>query len=311
VQRVLSTATLLGLLVATSAAFAVTERLKLVKSPVYGTFVSKTLSPVCGCARGKATIRFKLRQRDDVTLEIVDARRRVVAVLAADRPEPRGRVRFEWRGRTDAGRRAPDGVYQPQIHLARQRRTILMPNRIVLDTKPPRVLAARVSRPTISPDGDRVGDSVKIEYRLSEPAHVLVYLGEQLVIRGRFQKPRDSVAWYGVLEGRPLQPGAYPLEVGAVDLAGNQTPVAKRVRLTVIVRYLAVAPKRLRVRPGARFAVRVETDAREVEWTFAGRHGVARKRVLKLAAPSKPGTYGLVLSERGHTTRATVVVAGA
>jgi len=40
-QRVLTTVTLLGLLVATAAAFAITEHLKLIKSPVYGTLVSK------------------------------------------------------------------------------------------------------------------------------------------------------------------------------------------------------------------------------------------------------------------------------
>jgi hypothetical protein len=36
-QRLLTTATLVGLLVATAAAFAVTERLKLTKSPIFGT----------------------------------------------------------------------------------------------------------------------------------------------------------------------------------------------------------------------------------------------------------------------------------
>ena len=40
-QRLLTTATLVGLLVATAAAFAITERLKLTKSPIYGTRVSR------------------------------------------------------------------------------------------------------------------------------------------------------------------------------------------------------------------------------------------------------------------------------
>ena len=60
-QRVLSTAALVGLLIATAAAFAITERLKLVKSPIFGTHVSKRISPTCGCARGKAGIRVTLR----------------------------------------------------------------------------------------------------------------------------------------------------------------------------------------------------------------------------------------------------------
>ena len=38
-QRLLTTVTLVGLLVATAAAFAITERLKLTKSAVYGTII--------------------------------------------------------------------------------------------------------------------------------------------------------------------------------------------------------------------------------------------------------------------------------
>ena len=300
----------MGLLIATAAAFAVTERLKLVKSPVYGTFVSKTLSPVCSCARGKATVAFKLRRADDLTLQIVDAHRHVVATLASGRREPKGHVSFVWDGRTDEGTRAPDGIYQPQIHLGRQHRTILMPNRISLDTKPPAVVSVTLSRPSVSPDGDHVGDSVKIGYKLSEQAHVLVYLGDHLLIRGRFRKPTDSVTWYGVVGGVPLKAGSYTLAVGAVDLAGNQTPVAKRKQVQVDVRYIAVAPSRVRTRPGATFVVHVATDSPRYTWTLGHRHGKSGKAALKLAAPAGAGSYALVLTERGHTARATVVVSG-
>ncbi len=310
-QRVLSTAILLGLLIATSAAFAVTERLKLVKSPVYGVYVSKTLSPVCGCARGKAEIAFKLRRADEVTLQIVDARRQVVATLASAQPEPRGRSVFAWRGLTDEGTRAPDGVYHPQIHLVHQHRTILMPSRIVLDTKPPHVVFARLSRPTISPDGDHVDDSVKILYRVSEPAKVLVYLGGQLLIRGRFHRPQDSVTWYGLVAHKPLKPGTYTLDVGAVDLAGNVTPKARRRPLAIAVRYIALTPRRVRVHPGASFTVHVATDAPTYSWTLNGRRGMSAKHALRLKAPQKAGTYALVAEENGHTARTAVTVSGA
>jgi hypothetical protein len=310
-QRVLSTAVLLGLLVFTSAAFAITERLKLVKSPVYGTFVSKTVSPTCGCARGKATIAFKLRRPDDVTLQILDARRHAVATLVAGQPEQRGRVAFTWRGLTDEGTRAADGAYQPQIHLGRQHRTILMPNRILLDTKPPEVLSATMSRQTISPDGNHAGDSTKLRYRLSEPAHLLVYLGGRRIVYSHFRKPKDSVFWFGRVAGEPLRAGTYTLEVGAVDAAGNATPRADRKPVVVTVRYIALAPSHLHVRKGARFTVRVVTDARTYRWTFGSRHGTSGKPVLKLTAPRNPGTYALVAEESGRTARATVSVGGA
>lgn len=59
-RRLLPPAVLVGLVIATAAAFAITERLKLEQSPVYGTQISRYI---------------KLRQRDVVTLTIRDARR--------------------------------------------------------------------------------------------------------------------------------------------------------------------------------------------------------------------------------------------
>ncbi len=307
-QRVLSTAVLLGLLIATSAAFAITERLKLVKSPVFGVDVSKTLSPVCVCDHASATVAFKLRRADDVTLQILDAQRNIVATLVQGKPEPKGLSVFVWRGRTDEGTPAPDGVYRPQIHLGREHRTILMPSPIVLDTKPPRVVSVAASRPTVSPDGDHVGDSVKLRYRLSEPARVLVYLGGRRVIESRFHRPQDSVTWYGLLDGRPLRPGTYTLEVGAVDLAGNVTPAARRKPVAIAVRYIAVAPALRHARPGSTFTFAIATDAPRYTWTFAGRHGKSGKPVLALRAPRTAGRYALVVAEKGHTARATVIV---
>ena len=65
-----------------------------------------------------------------------------------------------------------------QIHLAKAHRTILLPNTIELDTKMP-VVVPVAARTEFSPDGDHQADTVTIRFTLSEPAHVLVYLGEQ------------------------------------------------------------------------------------------------------------------------------------
>ena len=86
-QRLLPPAVLIGLLVATAAAFAITERLKLEQSPVYGTQISRYLSSTCGCARGRAKILIKLRQREVVTLTIRDARRGLVDTLVTGSAE--------------------------------------------------------------------------------------------------------------------------------------------------------------------------------------------------------------------------------
>jgi hypothetical protein len=308
-QRVLSTATLLGLLFSTAAAFAITEHLKLVKSPVYGTFVSKRLSPTCGCAHGKARISVKLRRADAVTVTILGSGRKLVRTLASRQPEPRGRVVFVWDGTTDLGERAPDGVYQPEVHLANQHRTILLPNRIVVDTHPPLVLAASASRSTISPDGDHIGDSIKIRYRFDEPAHALVYLGSRLIIRSHGSKPSDSVTWYGKVDGAPLPAGTYRLRVGGLDLVGNLTRAPRRRVVGVRVRYIELAHHRIVVgRPRVRVRVGVDTDARRYSWTLGGRRGVSSKRVLLVRAPKRAGRYTLVVTEHGFSDRAALVV---
>ena len=68
-QRVLSIVVLLGLLVASAVAFAITEHLKLIKSPIYATHVTKAFSP----ATGEAEITFSLRRSDSITVTIVSS----------------------------------------------------------------------------------------------------------------------------------------------------------------------------------------------------------------------------------------------
>ena len=307
-QRVLTTATLVGLLIATAAAFAITERLKLVKSPITGTHISKVLSPTCGCARGKATISVRLRHADSVTIEILDSKRNEVRLLVAGEPVPRGRSVFRWDGRTNLGFRAPDGTYRVQIHLDRQHRTILLPNRVLLDTTPPEVLDARPNVSQISPDGDGIADAASIHYRLSKRAHALVYLGGRRVIRSRSSKPDASVVWTGRTNGEPLPPGTYTLTVGAVDLAGNVTPVDRRVRVRIEIRYIELAAKRIVAAPGRLFDVGVSTDAESYAWKLGAHKGSWHGPLLRTRAPSRRGRYTLTVSYLGHRSRAAVIV---
>lgn len=301
--------TLLGLLVATAAAFAITERLKLVKSPIFGTVVSKRISPVCGCSHAKAKISVKLRRSDDLTLRILNQHRDVVRTLVAGVFTPRGRATFWWDGANDLRIRAPDGVYQPEIHLAQQHRTILLPNRIALDTRAPKVREASASRKTISPDGDHRRDSVVIRYKLDSPGHALVYLGSALLIRSRRHTMEGKVTWYGRVDGTPLKPGTYTLSVGAVDLAGNVTPPDERRQVSVRVRYIQLTRDPIvLLRGGVRFGVGVDTDARSYWWKLAGRNGVSSAPVLVLHAPKKPGRYTIAVGEGRYTSHTTLVV---
>ncbi len=74
-------ALVLALLAATAAAFALTESLKLEKSPITGTKVSKTFSPICKCPTRAARIAFRLRTANRLTTVIVDSGGKVVRTL--------------------------------------------------------------------------------------------------------------------------------------------------------------------------------------------------------------------------------------
>jgi hypothetical protein len=307
-QRLLSTATVLGLLIATAAAFAITEKLKLEKSPITGTVVSKAFSPTCiNCASGMAIISVRFRHRDTVTVTVLTGGRKTVRTIVEATPVRRGRNIFRWDGRTDAGTTAPDGPYRVQIHLAKARRTILLPNTIELDTKTPEVFPV-VNRTEFSPDDDHQADSVTIRFTVSEPAHVLVYQGNTLLIRSRSHTVHGAITWYGKTDQHLHPPGTVTLSIGAVDLAGNATPVAQRARVQITIRYITLANRRIAVAAGRRFDIGVSTDAKRYGWLLGGRHGIAHGPVLRLRAPQQPGRYVLVVTEHGHSDRAVVTV---
>jgi hypothetical protein len=306
-QRLLTTATLVGLLIATAAAFAITERLKLTKSAVYGTVVSTRLSPTCGCARGRAKVFFKLRRADDITVAILNAQAQEVSLLAAQ-SYPRGPVALQWTGRDDASRRVPDGSYRVRIHLSGQHQTIDLPNRIQLDTTPPQVLQITENRVVFSPDGDHQADFVRITYTLSKHAHVVLYLGGVRIHRSYRAPVKGNISWSGDGPNGPLEPGTYTLELGAVDLSGNSTPVAQRLRVRLEIRYIRLANTRIVAPAGLPFEIGVSTDARRYTWTLGRRQGTASAPLLRLRAPTTPGRYTLTVSERGHVSRAAVFV---
>jgi hypothetical protein len=308
-QRVLTTATLVGLLVATAAAFAITERLKLVKSPIYGTLITPVFSPVCGCARGKAVIRIKLRHGDHVTVSILDRTLHPLRTLAAGQRVPRGKSVFRWEGLTDFGDRAPEGTYRVQVHLQGQHRTILLPNRIRLDTTPPTIVDAPPNHEQFSPDGDARSDSVSIHYALSEPAYVVAYVKGHRIVRTKSHKATGAFSWYGTIDGAVLPVGTYTIDVGAVDAAGNATPIAERARVRVDLRYITVANRRITgVRRDTKFTIGISTDASSYTWKLGARTGTASGPTLTLRAPQQAGRYTLTVTENGHSNAASVLV---
>ncbi len=295
--------TLLGLLVASAAAFAITEHLKLIKSPVYAPMVTRYISPVCGCLTERATVSLKFRRRTVVTVTIVDARQHTIATLTSQQSVPRGQRTWTWDGRTDGGARVPDGTYRPEVALP-HRTYLLSVDRVTVDTTVPKVLSASVHRTLII--GGKKG--VPIHYVFSQAANALVYLGRQQVVLGHPTRTHDKVRWSGRRAGRILGVGRYVLTVAARDAAGNETPPGDRKRVVVLLRYIEVAQTRIHVGAGKHFSVGIRTAASKYSWRFAGKRGTGHGKVLRLRAPSRHGRFRLVVTEQGHSASAIVSV---
>jgi hypothetical protein len=299
----------LVLLGATAAAFAVTERLKLERSPITGTKVDRVFSPVCECARDVAVISVVLRRRETVTVDVLDADGHSVRRLVRKRREPAGRVSYTWDGRDDAERIVAEGSYRPRFQLERNGRTIVLPNPIRVDTTGPRIRLARVFPRVFSPDGDGRRDRITATYAIDELARAAMLVDGQRRVLSKFRSKEGSLVWFGLVDGRPVRPGTYEIRLRAIDRAGNRSARTRAVE--VEARYVELSRERIEVAAGKRFSVRVLTDARSYRWLFAGEKGSGRRQVLVLRAPETPGTYFLYVSVAGRADRAEVVVSAA
>ena len=295
-----------ALLVATAVAFVYAEKLKLTPSPILGTRVDKVFSPICECDTGTAAISFRLRGRDRLTVDVIDKDGDSVRTLVQDRPTPRGRVSISWDGRDDSATLVPEGSYRPRVHLAAERRTIVLPNPIRVDVTPPRVELVSLSPRVFSPDGDGRAEKVVAHYRVDEKAGALLYVDGEQRVRRRGQQKNGRIEWFGRLDAEPMPPGVYRVSLGARDTAGNLGP--RTPEKAVVIRYVALGRDRIEAVAGTRFAVLVLSDAARVEWRLGKRTGEARPGTLRLRAPLQHGRYTLTVTANGFSDRAAVFV---
>ncbi|MGH3112774.1 MAG: FlgD immunoglobulin-like domain containing protein, partial [Gaiellaceae bacterium] len=307
----------LALLVATTAAFAVTEALKLEPSALSRPRFDRIFSPSCACPQGTARLALRLREADTVDAVVVDAQGDLVRTLASDRRETAGRVVFRWDGEDDAGALVPDGPYRLRVHLADERRTIVIPNVVRIDTDPPRVELVELSPRILSPDGDDRGDRARIQLRLSERARPLVLVDGAPAARARARSAGTAAfAWPGTIQGRPLTAGSYVVTLQARDQAGNLS--APTDGAIVRIRYIELAGGTVRARRGRVLRFRVHTDAATFRWALL-RRGDARRALLSGSASTesitlglprriRAGRYVLRVTATGHADEAKVVV---
>ena len=90
-----------------------------------------------------------------------------------------------------------------------------------------------------------------------------------------------------------LPPGVVTLAVGAVDDAGNATPMSQRARVRVEIRYITLASHRITgVVVGGPFTIGVSTDAARYAWRLGKRKGFASGPLLQLPRPSARAATG-------------------
>ncbi|MGI9112014.1 MAG: FlgD immunoglobulin-like domain containing protein [Gaiellaceae bacterium] len=304
--RLASTVLVVALLAATATAFTLTQGLKLEQSPIFGTDVDKVFSPICGCESDRAKISFRLREADRVDVALIDSDGEIVATPVEGERFDRGRVVVRWDGLGADGQPLPEGEYRPRVRLREERRTTVLPNPIEIDLTAPRIVGTGVMPRIISPDGDRRADRLTVTYLLSEPARALLIVGGTKRVETRFPRERDTLAWFGRVDGRSVRPGAYPLQLRARDPAGNLGDAVQLAPVTV--RYVSLGRERIVATGGTRFAIRVSSDARRIRWTLGRRSGFARPGTLRLRVPRQKGRYTLRVSANGHSASAAVFV---
>lgn len=300
--RILPTVVVLALLGCTAAAFAVTEGLKLERSPISRTNVDKVVAPD-SASHASASIQFVLRKRDRVTLEIVNGNGEVVRTIVRSRRERPGALQFTWNGRGDNREVVPDGFYRPRVHLAGERRTILLPNPIRMDATPPLIRLVSVQPRVFAPFGKK-HNSVLILYQTSEPARAQLYVdGQPKTFVHAFVRS-GKIPW-GPKAAQYLRPGPHRIRLRAIDRATNVGPPSRS--LTVVVRGVELRPQSVRVAAGRRFGFRV-LNAQRYAVHFRSLHRQHGGPLLILRAPDQPGRYLLLVATGGHVARAVVVV---
>ncbi|HZC29145.1 MAG TPA: hypothetical protein VE269_05340 [Gaiellaceae bacterium] len=201
---------IVALLAATAVAFATAERQKLERTPFGVLPVPRDISP----ARGPAVIRLRLHRPHLLTVQILDKRDRVVATLVRERRYEAGVATFRWRADV------ADGSYTPRVTLD-DGREFTLPVQIRVDSVAPTATLVAYRPHVLRKRGK---PEVRITYRVSEKAHILLYVDGRRVLRGGAKAMQYKVNWFTRRGGRRLRPGRYRLQLAAVDLAGNVGP---------------------------------------------------------------------------------------
>jgi hypothetical protein len=284
-----------ALVVATGAAFFVTQRLKRSTPIVTRVFFYEWISPNGDGRKDSVHLRFDLPKSQHVTAWIVNSRGEEVRTLADDVFMHRGTRRFVWNGKGDDGLVVRDGIYRLRVGLRTEGRSVTVPRPLHVDTSPPHPRVLAVTPPTILPGAG--GTLGRARVRFEGPTTVKpVFRVWQTRLRGpaklvaefEGRRGRRTGKWDGLANGRVAPPGSYAISVTVEDIAGNQgsspavLPPLRAYAVPhsgVTVSYFTLAGPSVPVRPGAIARFSVGPVGQRTTWRLApyGRGGAIRR----------------------------------
>ncbi len=316
---------------ATVAAFFTAQRLKGEPAVAQVDGLVHVFSPNGDHFKDVNRFVVELRERSNVSVDVVDAEGEAVRRLAEDATVgPKSPLRLRWDGRTDKGARVPDGRYRVRVTLRREGRSVTVPRTTLVDTQPPRprvrnILPKSIVAPGTGPISIEVGS---VSRRLSKRAKV--YRVDDGAPREVAQLPlvtdTRTLQWDGRIAGKPAPVGEYLVQITARDRAGNEgtTPAhvpAERGDTRGIpgftIRAIAAEPPVHPVTSGSKVTVNIDARGHAYHWSLrrlgtfrpVARGKVKPRQPVRLTAPTgNSGLYILNLAAGSHTTRIPILV---
>jgi len=315
---------------ATVAAFFTAQRLKGEPAVAQVESLAAVFSPNGDDVKDINLFRVELRERSEVSVDVVDAAGDAVRRLAENATVgPQAPLRLRWDGRTDDGELVPDGRYRVRVILRQEGRSVTVPRTTLVDTQAPRprvkrILPNSIVAPGTTPFNIEVGS---VSRRLAKRARVYRIDGgtSQLVAELPPVTDTRTLAWDGMIDGKPAPLGSYLVQVIARDRAGNDgitpghVPPERGESRGVpgfTIRAIAAAPPPRPVTEGSKATVFVDARGRPYQWRLRRvgakrpvRHGKGNGPRLTFTAPGgDSGMYLLELSVGRQTTTVPVLV---
>jgi flagellar hook assembly protein FlgD len=243
-------------------------------------------------------------------------------------------VSFRWDGRNDAGAVVADGAYRVSVWAADASNNRATVAKTVTVDRRAAVLTLSATPPTISPNGDGVGDQATLTMRsdstISGSARLLDRNGH-LVLKWTFSAAgARSWSWNGRdSAGRMVPDGHYRLHVSGLDRAANATAKDLAVTVDRTIRYVRWSRASLvpASKQTARLAFVLSRPATVTVAIYSGStkvRGIWQDRAVGAGASGwtwdgrtsagllvKPGTYRAVVTARtwlGATTLTRTVL---